>query len=461
MIKRLRRQFRIATMLVVTVILLVALCTAYAIFRNVHDSSLKKGLEAALRSPQTTMQLGNNEFKQEQTNSQATEAMPSEASEDGQASAQEGQNQTDNVTSSDSTGSDASSDSESDELGNLEPNPGNCAVYELRDGLLVKVSSGNVSISDQAVAQLQSEITDYDDGFGSLTDLGLYYMKSTNPDGIVQVAFADKASSDTSLHTSIFVLIGLGAVVWIGCFVMSYFLSRWMTKPVQEAWEQQQRFVTDASHDLKTPLAVILANNSILVEHPEQTIGENMRWVESTQEEGEKMQGLINDMLFLAAPATSQSERLVSRIDLSDLCERSVLQFEAVAYEKGLTLTSDVAKGIFIEGTESRIERLVSTLVDNACKYADTGGSVHLELVTCKRMACLSVSNTGKPIAAEDLPHIFERFYRADKARTSGTGGFGLGLSIAKDVCEEHGGTIRVTDHEGYVTTLTAELPLA
>ncbi len=325
-------------------------------------------------------------------------------------------------------------------------------------------SAASASIADDVLEKAISQLANAPDGSGELADLGLFYEKRTSDTGIARVAFAD-VSSANGWQTLALTLAGVGVVALAIFFVISVFFSRWALRPVKRAWEQQRQFVADASHELKTPLTVILANTSILMSHPERTIASQSQWVESTQAEGERMQGLVADLLLLARLDAEETDIVKSkpkeRINLSNLVEGELLQFESVAFERAIELKSNVDEGIAVQGSIERLRRLVTTLLDNACKYAGDNGKVRVELHVQDGGARFAVHNTGSLIPAEDLQHVFDRFYRADKARTSGAGGFGLGLSIAKEVAEEHGGTItaKSSDEEG--TTFTATLPTA
>ena len=180
-----------------------------------------------------------------------------------------------------------------------------------------------------------------------------------------------------------------------------------------------------------------------------------------------KRQGLVGDLLALAkmdeeeAAAQSGAARpAFEEVDLSDVLEGEVLQFESVAFERGVKLESQVEPGIELRGNEQRLRRLAGTLIDNACKYVDDGGAVDVSLSRSAKQARLAVRNTGAPISPEDLPHVFDRFYRADKARTGSAGGHGLGLAIARAIAEEHGGTLTVSSTQAEGTVFTATLPL-
>ena len=321
------------------------------------------------------------------------------------------------------------------------------------------------SINQDVLEQAGEQLASADEGFGSLSDLGLFYVKR-QAGGVMYLAFADMGSASgwRALAATLAVVEVAALAVFL---VISLFFSRWALRPVARAWTQQRRFVADASHDLKTPLTVILANTSIALEHPERSVASQSQWLESTQHEAEAMQGLVGDLLTLAkmdeeeAAAQSGAARpAFEEVDLSDVIEGEVLQFESVAFERGVRLESQVEPGIELRGNEQRLRRLAGTLIDNACKYVDDGGAVDVALSRSGKQARLAVRNTGAPISPEDLPHVFDRFYRADKARTGGAGGHGLGLAIARAIAEEHGGALTASSTQAEGTAFTATLPL-
>lgn len=334
------------------------------------------------------------------------------------------------------------------------------------DGAMTALGRYNTaSISQDVLEQAGEQLAGADEGFGSLSDLGLFYVKR-QAGGVMYLAFADMGSASgwRALAATLAVVEVAALAVFL---VISLFFSRWALRPVARAWTQQRRFVADASHDLKTPLTVILANTSIALEHPERSVASQSQWLESTQHEAEAMQGLVGDLLTLAkmdeeeAAAQSGAARpAFEEVDLSDVIEGEVLQFESVAFERGVRLESQVEQGIELRGNEQRLRRLAGTLIDNACKYVDDGGAVDVALSRSGKQARLAVRNTGAPISPEDLPHVFDRFYRADKARTGGAGGHGLGLAIARAIAEEHGGNLSVASTQAEGTVFTATLPL-
>jgi signal transduction histidine kinase len=295
---------------------------------------------------------------------------------------------------------------------------------------------------------------------GTISSLNLYFRVGTSNSGSTMVSFASGNYVDQTM-LSLLGTLGLVSIVALAAFfVISLFLSRWALKPVERAWRQQQQFVADASHELKTPLTVIIANNSILKSMPDQTIDSQLQWIESTDTEAHLMQGLVNDMLYLAQPEDTERVVTCGTVDFSDMVCSSTLQFESVAFEKGVSIEDDIEDGIVLEGDSARIQRLISTLLDNACKYVNEGGTVKVSLRRVGAKCQFAVNNTGPVVDSEDLPHLFDRFYRTDKARTRGKGGFGLGLSIAKSVVDEQGGTIAATSTAQDGTTFAVDLPL-
>ena len=333
------------------------------------------------------------------------------------------------------------------------------AVYTVQQETDLQIVSSftTAAIDDSVLVSVSPRVIQAADGSGTLDDVGLHYQKRTT-DKATYIAFADVSS--TSSWQSLALMLAVAAVVVLAVFfLISLVLSKWALRPVKEAWDSQRQFVADASHELKTPLTVVLANTSILLKHPEKSIAEQSQWVESTQIEAQNMQGLVNEMLELAQ-VESRTNVQHEPLDFSDLVDVEVLQFESVAFERGCILEDDVSKGISIDGDALRLRKMTSTLIENALKYVDAGGTVGVRLSSDGKTAVLTIRNTGSVISPEDLPHIFDRFYRTDKARTSGTGGYGLGLAIAREIAGEHDGDITCTSNATEGTTFTVTLPV-
>ncbi len=341
------------------------------------------------------------------------------------------------------------------------------AVYYDENGTVMQFADqSTASVAGDVLIAALSSLGHSEEPYGYLPECGLFYVRHAVGPGVI-IAFADDAQA-SAWQSLAWVLAGVGLGALAVLLLLNLLFSRWALGPVQRAWTQQQQFIADASHELKTPLTVILANNAILRQRGEETVASQGQWIESTQMEAERMQALVTDMLDLARPATTASaEQPTPALDFSRLVEGEALTFEAVAFERNLVWEAAVAEGVSVRGNASRLQRLVAVLLDNACKYTDEGGTVEVALRTEGAEAVLSVRNSGEPIAKEDLPHLFDRFYRADKARTQAGAqaaapeGYGLGLAIAADIAQAHKGALTVSSTAEEGTVFTLRLPLA
>ena len=229
-------------------------------------------------------------------------------------------------------------------------------------------------------------------------------------------------------------------------------------KPVKKAWEQQKQFVADASHELKTPLTVILANNNIMMSHRDSTVKDEAQWLESTQEEAGHMKNLIDQMLYLAKSDAGTAAVQYSDVNFSEIVEGAALNFEPVAFEKEIMIDTEIEPDIVLNGNATELNQLVHILTDNAVKYADKETTVTIKLSKKNDRVEFSVNNFGNVISKEDMEHIFDRFYRAEKSRT--TKGYGLGLSIAQRIVQSISGRLTVESTTENGTTFTAEMKI-
>lgn len=247
----------------------------------------------------------------------------------------------------------------------------------------------------------------------------------------------------------------IGLSIVLGAMCIFYFISRKLAeiaiKPTENTWTQQKRFIQDASHDLKTPLTVIMANNEILLSHCDETVEEQKKWLESTKNEGEHMKELINQMLDLAKSESLATNINIENVNVSELTESVALQLEPIAYEKNVDIIMQIENDIVLKSNKTEYTRLLYILVDNAIKYAPSETSIIVTLSKTKKQTTLCVNNKGNPIPKEDIKYIFDRFYRSDSARIKG--GFGLGLSIAKNIVVALNGEITVNSNDNDGTT--------
>lgn len=333
-------------------------------------------------------------------------------------------------------------------------------VVTVEDGVVTSINDGGqVEVSRETAELAAAEALASGEDSGILRRLNLRFQLETRPDGTVRVAFADQSWESSSLRTLILNCLLVWALAMAAFFFVGLFLSSLALRPVETAWKQQRQFVADASHELKTPLTVILANTGIVLAHPSDTVSAQSKWLEYTQEEARQMKGLVEDLLFLAKSDAARQEFQTTQVDLSELVQGCLLPFEPVAFESGVRLDAQVDPGLTLTGDEVQLRRLVRILLDNGVKYAGAEGAVSLTLTRQQDKLRLTVRNTGAPIPPEHLPHLFERFYRADAARNRAQGGYGLGLAIAKAIVEHHRGRISVSSAVESGTVFTVLLP--
>ncbi|MBQ7445096.1 MAG: HAMP domain-containing histidine kinase [Clostridia bacterium] len=313
------------------------------------------------------------------------------------------------------------------------------------------------SMDDESLAYALAKVESAGTLRGTVSELDLAFAKKNTVLGTA-VAFTSKTEADTTIRNSIIIAAGLDIVILAFVALISFRLASLSVKPVREAWDSQKRFIADASHELKTPLTVILANNSIL--ELSEKDPNNMQWLESNRYEAERMQKLIEEMLFLAKNDEGGYRLFLGEADISDIAEQTCLSFEPVAFDQSVFIETAIEKDVRITTDSSMVEKVLIVLIDNAVKHSPEGGTVTLSLEKDAKNVRLSVHNTGEPIAKDDLPHIFERFYKADTSRVadSAKSGFGLGLAIAHDIVEKLGGTITAKSSSEEGTTFTVTL---
>ena len=330
-----------------------------------------------------------------------------------------------------------------------------CFVAEVYASGTVRVSGNSYyDLTDKAaLVDIVTAALSADSDEGVLAEHHLRYLRQ---EGLLstRIAFTDSTLEQATLRSLLTgsLLIGLAALAVL--FVCSYVLSGAVTRPVDRAWQQQKQFLSDASHELKTPLTVILSSAELL---EQSAAPEQKQYVDNVRAESRRMKRLVEDMLTLSRVERGGEHLPDTTADLSDAAADAALRFEPVAYEAGHTLSYDIAPGLLVRGDSGKLEQAVAVLLDNAIKYAAPGTEVRLDAARQGKNACLWVENEGDPIPADKLPHIFDRFYRADASRTDG-GSFGLGLPIARAIVEAHRGTLRC-DSGGHTTRFTITLP--
>ena len=289
---------------------------------------------------------------------------------------------------------------------------------------------------------------------GVVQDYHLRYLRRNN--GLYEkLAFADMSMEQAMLREMMGSYLVIGAAALLLLLGVAVLLSWWATRPVERAWRQQRQFLSDASHELKTPLTVILSNAEMLGASPLEE--RPARWADNIRSESRRMKSLVEQMLTLARADNMSPAAVFGEVSLSEIAEDCALAFEPVAFEAGKPLEYRLPERLLVPGDGEKLRQLVSILLDNAIKYGAPGGAVALSLEKRERQAVLAVSNPGE-IPAGQLPRLFERFYRADSSRGEQSG-FGLGLSIAAAVAREHRGTLRA-ESAGGTTRFIFTMPL-
>ena len=304
-----------------------------------------------------------------------------------------------------------------------------------------KAVLNNDELSEDTAQKYITEILSKKSDNGMLGNLQFCRMSKHNGTLIV---FTDKSGEIDMLKNLKHITIVIGLISIIILSIAAYFLSKKSIEPIKIAFERQKQFVSDASHELKTPLTVISANADVL----EGEIGEN-KWLSYIRSQTDRMSVLVNDLLNLTRLENSSKDFITTDFDLSKAIENTALPFECQAFEQNKKFIIDVDKGITINGSEKHIKQMAAIFIDNALKYSNDGGTVKVTLKHQGDKKVFSVYNTGQGIKNEDKERIFERFYRSDESRNRATGGYGLGLAIAKSIIDKHKFKINVINQEG------------
>ena len=324
-------------------------------------------------------------------------------------------------------------------------------------GELLGISGGYFDLTDREyIESIVNAALASEHNTAQLEDYQLRFLKEKSPRGYT-IVFSDTTTESATLKNlySICVLIFFVAMgVFLG---VSILLSNWVIKPVAVAWDQQRQFVADASHELKTPLSVIMANAELL-ENEDTVPDDRRKFSRNILSMAYQMRTLVENLLEMARVDNGTLKMQFAALDFSELVRDAVLSFQLLYEEKGQTLQNAIPDGITLQGSERHLYQVLDVLLDNALKYSVAEGHTNVELKRIGHSCLLTVSNTGEPISKEDLKNIFKRFYRADKARSL-NGSYGLGLSIAESIVEAHKGKIWAASEPGY-NTFFVQLPL-
>lgn len=325
-------------------------------------------------------------------------------------------------------------------------------------GEYVTNGSGYFDLSNREfLEQVTQQVLSSEESTGILSGYGLRYLRQSTPSG-VNLVFADMSSEKAAMSALVNTCVLIGAVSFLAFLGISILLSGWAVRPVEQAWKEQRQFVSDASHELKTPLTVILTNAELLQdpaygEAAKRTFAANILAMSG------QMRGLVESLLELARVDNGAVKTAFAQVELSQLVCDAELPFEPLYFERELELQSLVEPGIRVWGSDRHLRQVVEILLDNALKYAPAGSRVVLSLVRRGNHCLLTVSNPAGPMTQAELKNIFKRFYRLDAARSMDHS-YGLGLPIARTILREHRGKIWAENSDGQIR-FRVTLPLS
>lgn len=304
------------------------------------------------------------------------------------------------------------------------------------------------NITEEEISEIAEEILNQNDKKEGASIGNLYFDKySYTFKGYNSLTIIDNSNVKNKLinllKTSIIIFI-LAEIIII---VVSIKLTSWIIKPVIESFNKQKQFIADASHELKTPIAVIMANAEALENEPNER-----KWLNNIKNEAERMNELVTDLLDLARLENDVSKENFQVENLSKIVEKTILTFESIMYEKKIKLEYDIKENINIVCNNNQIKQLLVILIDNAIQHSKENGEIKVTLRSEKNDVALNVTNKGKEIPKDMYEKIFERFYRVDESRNRNTNRYGLGLAIAKNIVINHNGKINVQSENGYTT---------
>ncbi|OLB44691.1 MAG: hypothetical protein AUG82_06060 [Ktedonobacter sp. 13_1_20CM_4_53_11] len=337
---------------------------------------------------------------------------------------------------------------------------GSLPSYENTTGLPSAFLNNNLVKSALSTGQPATDIVNG----GTRGSIYRYAQVVPNPKGsgyvgVVLIGESIQAQQN-ALSLLLNLLLAIGGVALLGAGLGGLFLANRALAPARLAWSNQQRFIADAAHELRTPLTLLRADAEVLLRSREQLAAEDAALLEDIVAEANHMGTLASNLLTLARLDNSSSHQEHEVVDLEDVAHAGARRIQALAEQREISVQVESNETALVIGDPTLLEQAVLALLDNAIKYNRHGGHVTVRTAAKQGQAFLEVSDTGIGIAAEDLPHLGERFYRVDKARSREAGGTGLGLSIVRSIAVAHGGTLSVTSTPDQGTTATLTLPL-
>ena len=328
------------------------------------------------------------------------------------------------------------------------------AAWFADDGALSRLNLESLaSLTEEEALTLAENVyaSGKDRGFA-----GEYRCCRTISDGDTLLLFLNCERELSTFRTFLYASVGISLVGTLAVLLLLLLFSGRIVRPIAESYEKQKQFITDAGHELKTPITIIRADADVL----QSELDEENEWITDIRRQTSRLAELTSDLIYLSKMEEENAALPMQELSLSELVDETARSFQALAFSKGKVFSSSVAPDLRVSGDEKALAKLVSILLDNAMKYSPEGGAVELRLDQIGKAARLSVKNSSAPMEKGSADRLFERFAREDRSRNSESGGFGLGLAIAKAVTEAHRGKIHAQSEDGASLTVTAELPL-
>lgn len=328
------------------------------------------------------------------------------------------------------------------------------------DTKIITVSS-MFNVDEWEIEDITKEIITKDEDLSKIKINGenYSYLKEVGSKG-VKIVLINRSEQQGFLGSLLRIFILVGSISLVALYLVSLYFTNRAIKPIEETFKKQKQFITDASHELRTPLTIIKTNTALVLANEEDTIRNQSKWIKYIDSQTNRMSTLIDEMLSLAKIDTSKNKLELVPINISKIVNDALLNFEVLIFEKGFELEENVSCDIYVKGEKEPLKKLINILVDNAIKYTNPNGKISISLTVEKNKAKFIVKNSGEGIAKEHLDKIFERFYRVDASRDRETGGYGLGLSIAKSTVEQYKGKIYAESIVGKETSFIVELPI-
>lgn len=327
-------------------------------------------------------------------------------------------------------------------------------ILQKETGCVIQVNTSRiVSVDTGRAVEYALEVLEKGNAHG-FADSFRYSTREEN--GTVRITFLDCGRKLDAFQAFLLASIGISLLGYGVVFALIAYFSKRIIRPISESYEKQKRFITDAGHEIKTPLTIIHADAGVL----EMELGEN-EWLQDIQRQADRLTALTNDLVLLSRMEEAETTMQMIEFPFSDVVSEAAASFQALAQTQGKIFHCHVQPMLSLQGNEKAIHQLVGILLDNALKYSPAGGKVSLTVEKQGKVLRLEVHNTTRdPMPKEDLHMLFERFYRMDPSRNSQTGGHGIGLSIAKAIVTAHGGRIQATSEDGASLRIAVLLPL-